>query len=268
MARNLERELDELKREMLEIKRLLPKSPAAWASEAKSAVGAVQIPAVEPEDADGIGKLRQLVENRAVQTLLQCIGNPDRLQILLTLLQRPRSVAELVEACGCNTTGQVYHHLKPLIAAGLAAQDKHTGKGSYCVPAQRRQGILTLLGGVQALMGAEIPAERAEIHSGAVMVDERYIISPAQEKKVLDTFFVSVNPPVLKALPPKEKKKLAILTVIAAQFEKDRRYREKEVNQILEVVYEDYVTIRRCLIEYGFLSRTADCAEYWVTPEE
>ncbi|WP_423244952.1 DUF2087 domain-containing protein [Hathewaya massiliensis] len=29
---------------------------------------------------------------------------------------------------------------------------------------------------------------------------------------------------------------------------------EKEVNRILQIVYEDYATIRRALIEYGFIT--------------
>ena len=255
MTRNLEQEMDELRREVLEIKGLLQKDLAPAA-------------AIEAKAADtNLAPLLLLAENRAAQAVLQCFGNADRFQLLLTLLQAPMSVAELAQACGCNTTGQVYHHLKPLIAAELVVQDKQRSKGCYCVPRARRPGILTLLDGVRALTGTQIPQAPAEIHSGATMVDERYIITPAQEKKVLDTFFVSVHPPVLRAFPPKEKKKLAILTVIAAQFEPEKRYKEKEVNQILEAIYSDYVTIRRYLIEYGFLSRTTDCAEYWVKEE-
>jgi len=52
--------------------------------------------------------------------------------------------------------------------------------------------------------------------------------------------------------------------VIAARFPPGRRYPEREVNQILRDIHEDYVTLRRYLIEYGFLERTQDCGEYWV----
>ena len=41
-------------------------------------------------------------------------------------------------------------------------------------------------------------------------------------------------------------------------------YSEKEVNKILSRVYEDYVLLRRYLIEYGFLDRTRDGAVYFL----
>lgn len=46
----------------------------------------------------------------------------------------------------------------------------------------------------------------------------------------------------------------------------DDRYNitEKDINKILKRVYEDYVTIRRALIEYGFIERSNDCSTYWV----
>ena len=103
-----------------------------------------------------------------------------------------------------------------------------------------------------------------KIHAGATMVDERYMTTDDEAKKIIDTFFSSMEPLKLKSLSSKEKKKLVILRVIAGQFATSRRYSEKEVNAILKGIFEDYVTLRRYLIEYGFLDRTQDCAEYWV----
>ena len=105
-----------------------------------------------------------------------------------------------------------------------------------------------------------------EIHSGATSVDERYLVTPEETKKILETCFSSLEPLVLAHFPVKEKKKLVILRLISGQFEAGKRYAEKEVNEILKFVYEDYVTIRRYLIEYGFMDRTRDCAEYWLKP--
>jgi len=104
-----------------------------------------------------------------------------------------------------------------------------------------------------------------EIHRGATMVDERYMTTDEEAKKIIDTFFSSLEPLKLKSLSSKEKKKLVLLQVIAGQFAPGRRYGEKEVNQILKDIYaQDHVTLRRYLIEYGFLDRTRDCGEYWV----
>jgi len=93
---------------------------------------------------------------------------------------------------------------------------------------------------------------------------------PADENtKMLETLFESLSPLVLKTFfdlgKKKEEKRLLILQTIAQQFEKGQKYTEKEVNAVLKEIYEeDYVTIRRSLIDYGFMDRTGDCREYWV----
>ena len=107
-------------------------------------------------------------------------------------------------------------------------------------------------------------AEAPIIHAGATMVDERYMTTDAEAQKAIDTFFNSLEPLRLKSLPAREKKKLVVLRVIAARFEPGRRYPEREVNGILKDIHEDYATLRRYLIEYGFMERTQDCGEYWV----
>lgn len=103
-----------------------------------------------------------------------------------------------------------------------------------------------------------------EVHNGAKMVDDRYFITKAEEDQVLFTAFSSLTPLKLKIFSSKEKKKIVILKKIAEQFERNKRYSEKEINLILKEIYEDFATIRRYLIEYGFMERTTDCNEYWL----
>lgn len=102
------------------------------------------------------------------------------------------------------------------------------------------------------------------IHNNANYIDDRYLITEQERQHILDTFFTSFHPLVLKDFSPKEKKKIVILGKIAEQFEHGRQYSEKEVNQILKPIYEDYMTIRRYLIIYGFMERTKDGARYWL----
>jgi hypothetical protein len=77
--------------------------------------------------------LLALIEIKLASAVLQCIGNSDRLNLLLTLLRTPMTVASLVEKCGFNTTGQAYHHLKPLIAADLVYEVEQGERGVYAV---------------------------------------------------------------------------------------------------------------------------------------
>ncbi|MGG1661922.1 DUF2087 domain-containing protein [Brevibacillus sp. NRS-1366] len=72
--------------------------------------------------------------------------------------------------------------------------------------------------------------------------------------------------PLLR-FPRKQKHRLVILRLIASRFDPERIYNEKEVNEILEAVYADHVTLRRYLIDFAFLDRKPDGSEYWVNIE-
>ena len=96
--------------------------------------------------------LLALIENKSAATVLQCIGNNDRLTLLLALLRTPMTVAAMVDKCGFNTTGQVYHHLKPLIAADLVFEAGQSERGVYAVKPHRVQGIIMLLAGISDLV--------------------------------------------------------------------------------------------------------------------
>lgn len=102
-----------------------------------------------------------------------------------------------------------------------------------------------------------------EVSIGAAMIDERYGITETEREKTLKTYLEENG--ALKQFPAKEKKKIIILGEIIKNFKSDVTYSEKEVNRILKRIYEaDYPTIRRALIEYGFMERSADCQVYRV----
>ena len=95
------------------------------------------------------------------------------------------------------------------------------------------------------------------------MADGRARITAEERDKILENVFRSLSPLQLKVFSSKEKKKLVILARIAEEFQRGRSYTEKEVNGILADIYEDHVTLRRYLIEYGFMGRSRDCSKYW-----
>lgn len=111
--------------------------------------------------------------------------------------------------------------------------------------------------------GREKKEELVEVHKGATMVDDRYIVTTDEEKKILENVFESLQPLKLKVFSKKEKKKIVILRKVSEQFDTSRKYSEKEVNDILKNIWDDFATMRRYLIEYGYLNRTKDGKEYW-----
>lgn len=100
-----------------------------------------------------------------------------------------------------------------------------------------------------------------EIHRGATMIDERFAITEQEKNNILDRYIVNGR---IETLPSKEKRRIIILQYIIEKFKPNREYTEKEVNKIIGEIYDDYVTIRRYFIEYGFMERTKDCSKYWI----
>jgi hypothetical protein len=106
--------------------------------------------------------------------------------------------------------------------------------------------------------------EFVDIHKTATMVDDRYAITDEENEKFLKKYFPEGTDGPLSEFPVKEKRKIAILRNLIKRFDKERKYTEKEVNEILKNAYHDYVTLRRYLIEYGFMDRIKDGSSYWV----
>ncbi|MCX7709521.1 MAG: DUF2087 domain-containing protein [Clostridia bacterium] len=105
-------------------------------------------------------------------------------------------------------------------------------------------------------------------HDTATMVDDRYNVTPEEREKILKKYFPYGTHGPLKTFVMKEKSKIVVLGEIVKRFQKDRTYHEKEVNEILKTVYEDHVTLRRYLVEYGFMDRKADGSQYWLKNSE
>jgi DNA-binding CsgD family transcriptional regulator len=102
-----------------------------------------------------------------------------------------------------------------------------------------------------------------ETHMAATMVDDRYSITDKDRDKILRTYMDENG--ALKQFPVKEKKKIIVMNEIIKSFNKHTDYSEGEVNRILMRIYEqDYATLRRALIEYGYMERTNDCSIYKV----
>ena len=88
-----------------------------------------------------------------------------------------------------------------------------------------------------------------------------------ENAKMLESLFESFEPLVLKTFnfkKKKDEKRLLILQTIIKQFESGKKYTNKEADDILKPIYRDYATIRRSLVDFGFMERTGDCREYWV----
>lgn len=113
--------------------------------------------------------------------------------------------------------------------------------------------------------GAEAGPRFVPVHRTATQVDERYAITEDEYASLIAKYLPNGPGGPLTGFPRKEKRKVALLRHISGFFKKGRTYTEQEVNEVLKpFLKDDYVTLRRYLIEYGYLDRKDDGSAYWV----
>lgn len=101
-----------------------------------------------------------------------------------------------------------------------------------------------------------------DAHLTATTLDDRFNITDEEKDTVIKNYINDNGG--LKSYPSKEKKKIIVLEQIVKNFKKGKIHSEREVNKTLKRIYEDNATLRRALVEYGFMERSKDCNSYWV----
>ena len=96
----------------------------------------------------------------------------------------------------------------------------------------------------------------------ARMVDERFALTEEECEQLVRKYFREDG--TLALFPTKAKARVALLRKIVERLTPGIRYTEKELNAILSPLTEDHVIVRRCLVDYGFVSRVPDGSAYWV----
>ncbi|UBV44717.1 winged helix-turn-helix domain-containing protein (plasmid) [Deinococcus taeanensis] len=90
----------------------------------------------------------------AAAPVLAALGSPARLRLLRAILNGQTRNADLASLDEVGSTGQLYHHLRELVAAGWL---KPAGRGAHRVPGERVVPLLTILAATETL----------EFHPGA-----------------------------------------------------------------------------------------------------
>jgi DNA-binding transcriptional ArsR family regulator len=81
------------------------------------------------------------LEPAEVARLLAALGHPARIALVRALLVGVRSSQELQQVVGSGSVGQLYHHLKDLLAAGVVDQ---AGRSRYRISASRVVPLLII----------------------------------------------------------------------------------------------------------------------------
>lgn len=187
----------------------------------------------------------QSVFDYLIQLDKKLTGITDHQNRLLRLFYQGKSDAEVQKELGIGSASTIRNHR-------FVLKEKERQAKMFLT-------LMELLKAKDQYAPAFVP-----VHKTARMVDDRYNVTNEEKEEILKKYFPEgIKSPLIK-FPPKEKQRLVVLREITQLLKHDQIYTEKEINQILENVYYDYVLIRRYLIEYGLLDRKMDGSQYWV----
>lgn len=96
--------------------------------------------------------------------------------------------------------------------------------------------------------------------------DDRFAITTSEYQELVAKYFVSTTPLQLKHWPKHQKAILAVLKRVTSTLPFDQHFTEVQLTQHLRPIYADFPLLRRYLVDYGFLMRTADGTDYWRNP--
>jgi biotin operon repressor len=168
--------------------------------------------------------------------ILRALADPERLAIAGALARADASVQQLSDTLDLPVK-RVRSHLNRLTATGIARLRED--RRGYRLDAETLRWAAEQVG----------PPRGAGIALGAANEDE---------EAVLRTFFRNGR---LTEIPTKHTKRLIVLERFAVEFEPGRHYDEKEVNAVIGRLHDDHASIRRYLVDEGFLDR--DHGVYW-----
>lgn len=158
----------------------------------------------------------------------------DRLRIVAALAGQPANRVQLNEATGINMR-DLLRHIENLQQVGLVKLSD---------PAPRNPDHYSPY---ELNLKAFSDARRAMGKYKGVKP------RPTDAREMtLDTYMRGGK---IQSLPRKHEQLIVILEEVARKFEPEKQYTEREVNVILEELNEDYCTVRRSLVDYGYMTR-------------
>jgi len=177
-------------------------------------------------------------DSQVLIQLLKVLADESRIRILGLLTDHEASVDELSAYLGLKAP-TVSHHLSRLRDLSLVTMRAEGNVHFYRFHPESLRQLNRLL--QPERLAAMVTAE-----------------GDAWEHKVLNDFLIGEQ---LKEIPASRKKRLVILKWLADKFERDARYPESEVNEILKRHHPDFATIRREFIGNKLMERNNGV--YW-----
>jgi hypothetical protein len=165
--------------------------------------------------------------------LVKLLADGDRLRVVASLVLGSENLSQVVARSGLDQRSAATA-VSRLVAAGLVERDDH--------------GLRLAEEVIRASARAATPVREAAPEH------------PLVDSAVLRAF---VSDGSLVAIPTARRKLVQVLDLLAQEFDLGRRYSERQVNEVLRTWHPDVATLRRHLVDFGFLDRQGGGGAYW-----
>ncbi|MCC6805593.1 MAG: metalloregulator ArsR/SmtB family transcription factor [Anaerolineae bacterium] len=191
--------------------------------------------------------------------MLKALADESRLTLLNLLNDGELTVGDLAQRVELSEP-TVSHHLSKLRGIGFVSLRMAGNQRFYSINRSKLGDFKHMAAQIERL--AAVPQREVSDNGWIDALDW-----DEADKQVLRDYTINGR---LRNLPVKKQKKtLVVLRWVATLFEPDRMYTEPEVNAVLKTVYEpDFVSLRRDLIDFGYLRRELGGGKYWRTPAD
>ncbi len=198
----------------------------------------------------------QYSENSLLE-MLKALADDSRLTLIRVLHEQEHTVTDLAGLLNLSEP-TVSHHLAKLRENGLVNLRMAGNQRFYRVNETGLERFKRLVNNIE-----KVKPEPEPVHSDHEWIRE--LGWSAADEKVLRDYTEGKK---LTRLPSKRGKTQVILRWLATLFEEGRLYNEVEVNEVLKAVYaEDFVSLRRDLIDMAYLRREMGGGKYWRNTE-
>jgi DNA-binding transcriptional ArsR family regulator len=195
------------------------------------------------------------LEYISILDLLKVLADQTRLELVRILNEGEQTVGDLsrLVELGAPT---VSHHLTRLRAAGLVSLRMAGNQRFYRMNITGLDRFKKLAAKIEQMPPAPEP------------VDDTWIDAlgwSAEDQTVLRKYTSGGKITSLPPIPAKKQELTVLFRWLATLFRPDKLYNERKVNEILKAVYaEDYVSLRRDLVDLGYLRRERGGRKYWL----
>ena len=179
-----------------------------------------------------------------MQVLFEAVLDTDRLSLIALLSQEEFSLSELSDQSDLPPK-DIQHHINKLVGAKLVKVREHDGRQVYRFNPKQ----------IEIINRQQFAQPKRDLELDSLGFSK-------ETKKILADY--TNQDGTLKMIPTKSKKIVAVLDYLILSFEKGIVFSENQVNEILEEFYPDPTTLRRYLIDYGYLGRSRNGAQYWL----